>query len=263
MAVLDRRGSCFPLYLESRYKGASHSGLQFLNWDRKKRMRGKHSFRFGQQISATCRNCLTASRFKRRYQCLIAVENVGSALCCPRRGEVLLSTEQCQATGSSWGACSPSPPCCAVHACGNCECIMTEIKVQGEQLSMAGLGWTSPLGKSSPGLVLQQCTVYICFITFIGTGQPLTSSLLGMPWPCKFQKNAYIAMTRNVSFNLAGPYSLLQEKKQKQPKNPSTYIAPDNHFSNQIFGKKTLQHLQIVQWFSIPAIRKLFPTNDS
>lgn len=47
-------------------------------------------------------------------------------------------------------------------------------------------------------------------------------------------------MTRNVSFNLAGPYSLLQEKKQKQQKNPSTYFAPDRHFSNQIFGKKTL-----------------------
>lgn len=87
----------------------------------------------------------------------MAVENVGSALCCAERWKVMFCTEQCQAAGSSWGSCSPCLTCCAV--CTPWE--PTSVSGQreegkGEQLLTVVSGWISLLWKGSPGLVLHQ-----------------------------------------------------------------------------------------------------------
>lgn len=124
--------------------------------------------------------------------------------------------------------CSPSPACCAGHACGNCKCIMTEIKGQGRTTAHGRLGWTSLLRKGSPSLILQRGMVVVS-ITFTGRGHPHTTSFHGMPWPCKFQNKAYFAMTQNMSFSLVGPYSLLQEKKNHfyLPHSWQTFLQPN------------------------------------
>lgn len=110
-------------------------------------------------------NYPTGRGFKRRYRCLVAVENVGSALCCPGRQEVLLKQQDPPE------ACSPSPTCCAVRACGTCKCIMTEMKGQGRTTAHGRVGLNFDPGEGQPGLVLQQCMVVVSII-LTGLEQP-------------------------------------------------------------------------------------------
>lgn len=66
-------------------------------------------------------------------------------------------------------------------------------------------------------------------------------------------------MTQDMSFSLVGPYSLLRKKKKSLL---LTSLLADISPTKSLV-RATPQHLQVLQWFSIPAIRKLFPANDS
>lgn len=181
--------------------------------------------------------------------------------CCGKRGFRSLlprkTRSAAQAAGSSWGVCSPSPTCCAVRACGTCKCIMIEMKGQGRTTAHGRVGLNFAPGEGQPGLLLQQCMVVVSII-LTGLEQPHpfkgcldhvgTKIMLTLPW----HRTCHLAWL-----------VLTHCSKKKKKKITSTYITPGRHFSNQISGKGNSQRLQVLQWFSIPAIRKLFPANDS
>lgn len=176
-------------------------------------------------------NYLTGSGYKRSYWYLVAVENMGSALCCAGRQEVLLSTEQCQPAGSSCGMCSPCLTCCMVRAAWIPASVSGQKEEgRGGQLLTVVSGWISLLGKSRPGLVPHQWAVVVP--TTIQWNRTTPNLFPSIEYLDHLGSKITLTLPWHRTCHLVWSVPTHCSKK----KITSTYIAPGRCFSNHISG---------------------------